>query len=74
MSMPAPDAPTDEQPWHDAAIEADYRWHLFTNARTPLDQAMALTDLSNAMHDLRTFLPGYDYESGTLPWERECDA
>lgn len=59
--------------WHDAGEEVAYRWYLFTHARTTLDQAMALTDLANAMHDLRTHLPGYDYETGTLPFERDED-
>jgi hypothetical protein len=62
-----------EEPWHDAAIEADYQWSRFTDAKTPLEQANALVNLANAMDDLRTFLPGYDYESGTLPWERESE-
>lgn len=63
----------EDQDWHEAGIEADYRWHLFTHAKTPLDQAQALVDLANAMFTLRTWLPGYDYENGTLPWERELD-
>lgn len=66
-------APDDEkaEPWHEAGAEADYRWHLFIAAKDPLSQAMALTDLANAMHDLRTYLPGYEFETGTLPWQRE---
>lgn len=61
------------EPWNDAGDEVAYRWYVFTHARDPLGQAMALADLSNAMHDLRTFLPGYDYETGTLPFERDDD-
>lgn len=61
----------DPAGWHDAGIEADYRWHLFRNAKTPYDQADALIGLSNAMSDLRSWLPGWDFETGTMPWERE---
>jgi hypothetical protein len=61
------------EPWQDAATEADYRWQIFMHSKTPTDQAQALVDLSNAMHDLRTWIPGYDYETGSLPWERELD-
>lgn len=61
----------EEQPWHDAGVEADYRWQLFITAQTPLAQARALVALSDAMSDLRSWLPGYDSQSGTMPWERE---
>ena len=61
----------DPNAWQDAGVEADYRWHLFANAKTPLDQAEAVTALSNAMSDLRTWLAGYDADTNTLPWERE---
>jgi hypothetical protein len=66
-------ATTEPQPWHDAALEAEYRWHLFVTAKDPLSQAMAITDLSNAMHDLTTWLPGYDPNTGTMPWDRGED-
>lgn len=69
-----PEPTTDpSNDWYEAGDAADYAWYLFRTAKTPLDQAEALVMLSNKMHDLRTFLPGYDYESGTLPWEREDD-
>lgn len=59
--------------WQDAAIEVDYLWHMFMDTITPLSQAKILMQLQDAMSDLRTFLPGWDYETGTLPWEREED-
>jgi len=68
-----PDAPEPDalQPWQDAALSADYRWHLLCQARTPLEQASAMMMLANSMSDLRTFLPGYDYNHDTLPWQRD---
>lgn len=63
----------DKDDWHDAAIEVDYLWTMFMDTPTPLGQAKMLVQLQDAMSDLRTFLPGFDYESGTLPWERETD-
>lgn len=59
--------------WHDAAIEADYAWYLYRTASNPFDQGDAMVRLANKMHDLRTWLPGYDYETSTLPWERDED-
>lgn len=60
--------------WHDAGEDADYAWDLYRNAKTLYDQAEALIKLANAMACLRTWLPGYDANSGTLPWERDDDA
>ncbi len=66
-------APTPNEPWHDAAIDADYWFYQYANATTPFKQADAMVSLANAMSDLRSWLPGYDPETGTLPWEREAD-
>lgn len=57
--------------WPEAVFEVDYEWYRFCHATTPLDQAQALVRLQDAMSDLRTFLPGYDYGTGMLPWERD---
>lgn len=65
------EAEAAEEDWHEVAIDVDYFWKVFISASTPLSQATALVNLSNAFSDLRTYLPGYDYETGTLPWERE---
>ena len=45
-------------------------WVKFETSRGPLAQAHAVVDLQNAMHDLSTWLPGYDVETGivTIPW------
>lgn len=70
--MTTNDTEADRLAWfQEACEEADYRWHLFSNAKTTLDQADALVALRDAMFAVRTYLPGYDYETSTLPWERE---
>lgn len=57
--------------WVDAAEWADYYWHQYKNAGSLAEQNTAFERLSNHMHDLRTWLPGYEYEHDTLPWQRE---
>lgn len=54
-----------------AVAEADYRWKLYTEATNELSRADALIELSNAMSDLRSWLPDFDIETGTVEWERE---
>lgn len=51
--------------------EVDYRWHQLRTAKTLPDQGQAALDLGNAVHDLRTWHPGYDEDRMTLPWERD---
>ena len=70
--MTDPDIVTgSEEPWHEAATEVDYQWSLLSRATTLTSQGEAAIALASAVHDLRTFLPGYDYRTGTLAWERE---
>lgn len=57
--------------WENAAVEVDYLWHLFMDTITPIGQAKVLVQLQDAVSDMRSYLPGWDYETGTLPWERE---
>lgn len=57
--------------WHDAGLDVYWTWDRFKVASTPLDQAEALTAMSNAMSDLATYLPGYDYERGEIVDEDE---
>lgn len=61
--------------WHEAGLSAYRAWDRFSSASTPVEQADAITEMSNAMVDLATFLPGYDAETGTVidPNECECD-
>lgn len=69
--------PTTEQPesnWHDAGLEVVYQWQALERASTVLDQAAALMKLSDAMGDLKTWLPGWDVDSGTMSWEREGES
>lgn len=61
----------DPMAWADAGTEVVYWWHLFTNAKDPLSQANALVELSNHMHDLKTWLPDYDPQTMTVAWERD---
>lgn len=56
-----------------ALDEVHYRWHLLAHSRNILDQSDALLQVSNTLHDLTTWHPGYEYNSGTLPWERDTD-
>lgn len=57
--------------WHDAGLELWRAWTRFAEARTPVEAAEAITGMSNAVTDLATFLPGYDYNSGTIVDEDE---
>lgn len=59
--------------WHDCAEEADYWWTRYINATTLHEQAVCLVRLMDAMSDLRSWLPGFDIETGTMPWERDED-
>lgn len=64
---------TDKDPngWVEAGTEVVYYFHLFAHAKTPLDQADALLHLSNHVFDLKTWLPDYDGNTGTVAWERD---
>lgn len=57
------------QEWHAAGAEVVFRWREFRRASTPLEQANALVSLSNAMSDLGSWIPGYDIDHDTFPWE-----
>jgi hypothetical protein len=61
----------EAQPWHDAAGEVEYQFHRYVNTNDIVNRADALIKLSNAVFDLKTWLPGFDSDTGTLPWERE---
>lgn len=64
---------SESESWHDAALEAVYQWDGYVKSTSALDQAGRLIELSNAMHDLKTWLPGWDGDNGTMPWDREED-
>src|SRR5687768_7673413 len=61
------------QDWQDAALEAVYQWDGYVKATNAVDQSSRLIELGNAMHDLKTWLPGWDTETGTMPWDRGED-
>jgi hypothetical protein len=50
-----------------------YRWDLLTSATTLPEQARQIDYLSNAASDLKTWLPGWDGHTGTMPWDRDDD-
>ena len=60
----------DPNHWQNAAVEVDYLWRLWCTESSPIAQADLLVRLNNAMSDLRTFIPRFDSDTGTLPWER----
>lgn len=55
----------------EAALDVVYWADRYMHTREPIDQANALVELHNHISDLKTWLPGYDVESGTMPWDRE---
>lgn len=63
---------SEKQPWHDAGIDASYAFWRYSRAKTPAEQANAFVELSNAMSDMTSWLPGYD-DNCTMPWERGED-
>ena len=68
-----PDTPeTETLPGSLDALETViYTFDRYVEAGTVGQQASYLVELINAMEDLRTFHPGYEVESGTMPWDRE---
>ena len=60
---------TDEE-WKthvsEAIGELSYAWDQFATASTFPRQASALERLANAMHDVKTWHPDYDYETGEI--------
>jgi hypothetical protein len=55
-----------EQDWHDAGRSAYWDWERLIEARTPIEVAQAMINLSNSMADLVSWLPGWDWERGIL--------
>lgn len=73
MTQPdtAPSSPPNptagpEQPWMDAGRAAYRAFEQLQSATTLPAQASAYTNLANAMSDLVTWLPEWDYERGIL--------
>lgn len=72
---PAIPPTTDEQTeWLMEAIEAVHNvWSRFRDTTEPVSQAARLVELNDAIFDLITYHPTWDFESGTLGWERTDD-
>lgn len=62
----SPAASSAREGWMDAAHHAYRAWENLRDATTLSLQADALTDLSNAMGDLVSWLPEWDWEHGVL--------
>lgn len=65
---------TNSDDWQDAGLEVSYRYWCLNTAKDEISRATALIELNNSIHDLQTYLPGWDYETGTMPWERGEDS
>lgn len=59
------------EPWYEAVDNVVYQAQMLTGANRLDTAAHYLIELSNALGDLKTWMPGYDDRTGTLPWERE---
>lgn len=55
----------------EALTEVLYAWDMYTDAKTVTDQAHWLGKLADHMGDLRSYHPEWDWEHGTMPWDRE---
>lgn len=55
-----------ENSWHDAGLSVYWAWQRFVSSPDPVLRANAIIKLSDAISDLSTWLPGYDYETGTI--------
>lgn len=68
-----PDTPeTETLPGSLDALESViYHFDRYLQAVNLQRQAEYLVELGDAMDDLRTYHPGYDVRSGTMPWDRE---
>ena len=62
-----------DHPYADALEEVQYHFQCYVTTKDELNKAYHLIELSNRMGDLSTYHPGYDLDTGTLPWEREDD-
>lgn len=54
----------------EAALEVVYWFARYDRETTPTGAARALTELSGAIGDLSTYLPGYDVDLGGIDWEK----
>lgn len=52
--------------WQGAGLAVWNAWEEFCAAANPLQAAGPIRSLNDAISDLATFLPGYDYNTGTI--------
>lgn len=55
----------------DALDELEYRWQQYVEAKTVGSQAGAFVELSNAMSDVISYHPNWDYERGEVRRDEE---
>lgn len=67
----SPQTADPSQGFHDALATAYWAWECLQEAKTLGQQAGAYDALSNAMHDLVTWHPNFNYETGTLETDDE---
>ena len=48
-----------------------YHWHMYLGSTDRLNAAHHMMELDNAIGDITTWHRGYDYETGTMEWQRE---
>jgi len=48
-----------------------YKFDQYANTATELERARLLLSLNDNITSLKTWHPGYDYDYGTMPWERD---
>lgn len=51
--------------------DIDYRLQSYDKSASRSNAGHHLIELQNLVSQLKTWHSGYQYESGTLPWERE---
>ncbi len=57
-----------------AMESADYAWTMYNEFHNSVAQGASLiVKLNDAMNDVRSWLRGYDWEHGTMPYQRDDD-
>lgn len=60
----------DPTGWHGAGVDLVDAWQDYERASTIPAQVAAFEKLSNAMSAIKSWVPGWDYEYDTMPWDR----
>lgn len=63
---PRPKPAPETGDWADAGVSVFWAWHAYNSAKNPSETSVAYIDLSNALNDLFTWLPGWDTATYTL--------